>query len=541
MKKPSRSASKKPAKKPVTIELKAESAESKKNAEASSRSSVPRTSKTRTSTKSTRSQSTATADAKSSASDSTSKKTVFGRGEAISSTSDSKESKSAKPEASKESPPASKISDNATHPKTGPEAKSGSGLGLFSAALLGGLVTLVGAGALQYAGILGSPGSGNSVSQTSFTQLKNEVTGKFTALESSVGEISSRPNSSLDEKRVEALITTKLAETQQTPEIASTDLDAVTTQVNETTLRVETLQSEISALSTKLDTLSSAVSSGEAGDNAGLANLTTRLDGVGSKLEELSSEMTSLKAETLEIASRPAPEPVGLSETIASITTLKAALPALKSNLNNELGQLKTELSSLKAVTEKQSSNLNTIEGKVANSEAVKKQAASAISAAALKSDIDRGIPFAASLKTLEDIAGSTENLVKLKKYADTGVPTVSQLSSGFESVGPEIISALTPKPKNDLASRLAAGAKAFVSVKPVGPVKGDTPIALVSRIGQALESGKLTEAAELWTALPEDGKAVSTDWHNSLQARISTNSLISSTVQSFVQSSVTQ
>ena len=167
----------------------------------------------------------------------------------------------------------------------------------------------------------------------------------------------------------------------------------------------------------------------------------------------------------------------------------------------------------------------------------IDKQAARAIAAAAVKSDIDRGVPFTGSLETLVSVAGESESLTALAAYAESGVPTAAQLADGFEATGEAIIVAVTPKPKNDLASRLLAGAKSMVKIKPIAPETGSTPLAVVSQLETSIRTGDLEKASELWETLPDAGKEVSADWHKGVKARIAANVLVANSIQSFLLS----
>jgi hypothetical protein len=67
----------------------------------------------------------------------------------------------------------------ASEPPPKPATEKRGGLGLIAAGLIGGVVTLVGAGALQYAGLLGSPGAAITASNgvdDQIAELRSEIT-----------------------------------------------------------------------------------------------------------------------------------------------------------------------------------------------------------------------------------------------------------------------------------------------------------------------------------------------------------------------------
>lgn len=356
----------------------------------------------------------------------------------------------------------------------------------------------------------------------------------------------------------EAATTTLL----QQVETLAKDLDdvkqsAVTTMVEQ----VETLNKELDTLKQDVSRNTRSADGGPT-QNAVIATLIEQI-------ETLSSEVEGVKkvAETAGNGT--------LQSTQSAIAALQAALPALKKeisggidsrleetagsfaeqakaledrvdgvekqsntyvNLPERIAALETELGSIAGQIAGQKSALDELQTKA--NDGSQEKAARAIAAAALKSDIDRGIPFAQSLANLKSLADKPDELAALDLFSETGVPTAEALSTGFTLLEDGLIEAITPKAGDDLASRLAAGAKSLVKVRPINPESGDGPVALVSLISKKLEDGKLTEASELWSQLPEAGQTLSREWHDGLQARLLANTLVAKTVQSYLSSS---
>lgn len=518
--------------KPVTIDLKAEKVaekDTKSSAAATARNATPRVKKP-----------AASANEKSSAiTDTTS--TASASKETDKANTGSKESsgfgRNATPSNGKSEKPAAKSPSS----KTG---KSSSGrFGLFGAALAGGVVALAGAALLQSVGLLPAPG------QTDPAAIQQQIAAETAALKTEIADLSSRVNSpsapadnSVDSEVLSAQIDSILADRLAAlPQREGSDLDAVITQVNETTTRVEKLLADQQASAQNLADLQSAVSAGEAGGGAAVSALALQVENFNGNLSKLRDDMEQLKANMAEIEGQSGSQSAALSaemeNRLADLERQTQGLPQLSSALNEAQSAINANKQSL----QQQSKDVEQLATSVNKPNSSEKLAAQAVAAAALKNDIDRGVPFESSLQVLQNLSGGGTTLASLAPFAQSGIPTIAQLSSSFASVSDVILAATEPAPGDDLSSRLLAGVKSFVKVKPRKEIEGSTPIALVSQISKTLTDGDLNKASDLWGALPEAGQKASEEWHGQLQSRITANDLISSSVQSFLNSTVTQ
>ena len=164
--------------------------------------------------------------------------------------------------------------------------------------------------------------------------------------------------------------------------------------------------------------------------------------------------------------------------------------------------------------------------------------AAQALAAAALKRDIDLGVPFGGTLDTLHSVSPDTTALDPLTAYADTGVPTLATLQDRFEAVADEMRAAIAPAPADDsLTARLLAGARGAVQVRRSG--EGDNGIEDdIAAIDNAITTGDLTGADAAWQALPDPAKAASSGWHDDLTARLTAYRLVSEVVDNSLRTS---
>ncbi len=463
---------------------------------------------------------------------------------------------------------------NSTQPPKKPAPKAANNNSVLSKlgpAVIGGVVALSGAGLLQYMGVLSTPGSNSTgleistkyVSEEALTKTNETLMARISGLEENLKNASTKttPAPTIDMKAINTAIDTRIKEqisalpkpTALKPEVGKAELKNLTDQILGTDNKIETLQSQLLVTDKTVDALKNAISTGAAGENAGLASINKTVTALESKIDDLSATTQTLamssnergaaladlqKTSVSEGAGKETSVeiPQDLTKSIEALQTKIESLTATTQTLamnSNERGAAITELQKLTnnpTDTEVQASLEKTVAALQTKIEALKntaqslstganeqraalaelttnventaksgQQAAIAISAAALKNDIDQGLPFAASLKTLQATTGESKSLTALSAFAETGVPTTVQLVDQFKSVGPEILVALAPEPKDDIVSRLLLSAKSLVKTKSIRAKEGSDPAALVSQITANLANGDLDKASTRW------------------------------------------
>ncbi|WP_018902298.1 COG4223 family protein [Rhizobium sp. 2MFCol3.1] len=180
-----------------------------------------------------------------------------------------------------ELPPYNHAPEPVEPPKSEPQRQPGGTSGLIAAGIVGGLIALIGAGAIQYAGFL--PGS--SAPETASPEIAN-LSGEIDGLKQSVANLAAAPqaapvNDAL-ESRIAALETAAKA-----PQAAGSGTDSAT---------VDALNQKISDLTAELDQLRGAVSQAtEQRANNG-AELEQRLTAAEQKLNEPRQDVAVAKA-----------------------------------------------------------------------------------------------------------------------------------------------------------------------------------------------------------------------------------------------------
>lgn len=314
-------------------------------------------------------------------------------------------------------------------PPEQPAPKSAGTSGLIAAGIFGGLVALLGAGAIQYAGYL--PGS--SAPQTTSPETA-DLAGEIDGLKQTVANLAANPASTDDgelAKRVAAL------ETAATAPAVAAPADSA---------NVEALNQKIAELTSQVDQLRSTLAQSSEQQTTDGADIAKRLEEAEKKLNEPREDVAVARA----------------------------------------------------------------------------------IAAAALKAAIDRGGPFLAELDTFAGVAPDDPAVADLKAFAETGIPSRTELVGQVPDVATAIVEAVNqPDPNQSWSDRLMSSAKSLVTVRPVGNIEGESVEAIAARMEEKVKNGDLPGASAEWNNLPALGKQASAAFKQSLEARIRVEELV--------------
>lgn len=194
--------------------------------------------------------------------------------------------------------------------------------------------------------------------------------------------------------------------------------------------------------------------------------------------------------------------------------------------LSQRIDRIETDLRAL-------GDRLAAFEGKPGGSPSEGAGAARAIAVVALKRAVDEGTPFTTDLDLAAALGLPADDVAALRLFAAKGVPAKATLAAEFPDVGDAIIRASQVKPNTDFLGRLMAGIGSLVTVRPVGPVEGHDPVAIVSRMRAAVDAGDLAAALAERDGLPESSKAVSADWAAAAQSRVTADTLVAKAAES--------
>ena len=355
-------------------------------------------------------------------------------------------------------------------PTPAPRASRGSAL---AAGLAGGIVALVAAALLQFAGILGTPGQGGSTAPAVPAALEAEIA----ALKSEIEGLKSGAGDAVD-----------------------------------VTGTVDGLSQALDQVKADVASLRQAVESGGAGEGAGLealnakvAQMETRINAIGPGADGATPE---------EIAA--------INEKIAGVEALAKAAGEAGSAIEGRLGALEQGLSTLTAKVD---------------SQAQQPKVALAIAASALKAAIERGSPFQPELETLAAVAPQAPGLAELRPYAEKGVATRADIIAETDAAANAMIAAANPPPANvGFFERLLSSAESLVAVRPIGAVEGPGAPETVARMEVALKAGDLAKAIAEFDTLPEPAKAAGAAFADKIRARLAVEQLADQAIAAAMQ-----
>jgi hypothetical protein len=183
------------------------------------------------------------------------------------------------------------------------------------------------------------------------------------------------------------------------------------------------------------------------------------------------------------------------------------------------LAALQERIATLQQAQDVQSQRLETVVKEEAEQIATGERLARRLAAEALRTSYIRGAAFSGLLETAQQLSGTGPAPEALRRFADGGVATTGMLIEQFDAVSDDIIDADRP-PTDGVGDWLMQSARSLVTVRPVGPVEGETAEAIVSRIDDALEKGSFQAALTEWQSLSAPARAVSQNFADALDAR---------------------
>ena len=344
-----------------------------------------------------------------------------------------------------------------------PPPRPARGASLLGAGVVGGIVALAGATALQLGGWLPSPGgsapAGIQDVRTEVLALRQDVA----ALQGSSG--------------------------------AAADAAA-----------------RVGELSTSLDQVKADIANRPAGAAAPASpNGDPALGPLADRLAALESTVQGLGT--------PRPQPpsadlTALGERLASVEALAKTASQNSGAGENKLAALDQSLAAL-------GQSIAALEQKV-ESQASQPKVAMSIAASGLKAALDRGGAFESELEAFAAIAPEAPELASLRSLAAKGVATVDELQAQARGAVDTMLAADRPTAQNaGFFDRLLSSAENIVTVRPVGPVEGAGAPETAARMEDALNRGDLAKALAEYDTMPEPAKSAGASFAQKIRDRL--------------------
>lgn len=266
-----------------------------------------------------------------------------------------------------------------------------------------------------------------------------------------------------------------------------TQLQQIRTQIS----GLDTLGADLTALSDRVGKLEAAPKP-EVPDLSRIDALDQRLAAIEAMPSDGAASTAALTAKLAEIERRLAAVPQGAS-------------PELQKELDAALARLDEAEATASA---------RAAEAAAATAAAERRRALDALSVR-----VSAGDAFAAELAALNDPAVAEV----LALYAETGVPTLDRLQTAFPDAAREALRIARETSGNDgWSSRALDFLAAQTGARPLTPLEGDTPDAILSRADFALSQGRVADAVTEIQPLDPAVKAALEPWLADAQAYLS-------------------
>jgi hypothetical protein len=120
-------------------------------------------------------------------------------------------------------------------------------------------------------------------------------------------------------------------------------------------------------------------------------------------------------------------------------------------------------------------------------------------------------------------------DLGALPSHAETGVPTVAELSANLTKLAEASAAPPTAPAETSILDSMMASAKSAISIRRVGAdVTGDEPAAMLARAEASLQQGDLEAAIKEVETLPAPTRDAFAHWLDDARARVSANDSLS-------------
>jgi hypothetical protein len=286
----------------------------------------------------------------------------------------------------------------------------------------------------------------------------------------------------------------------------------------------KTAEASAAALGERLAKLESAAAANQ--DSARITKLSDGLTTVDAAAKDLRTEVGSLSATLGDLEARVTA--LGKGPTAAALDELNKRIDALgESGATGEvlpaaLIERVTKLeNSLAVLSGRVDAVTDRIEA-LAEKPAAAKEGARTIAVGALAQAAKRGGSFAGELAMLATLTPGDPDVAALQPLAEKGAPSRDDLAGEFPAVADAILAATAEaEPGIGFWQRLLHSARGLVTIRPAGPIAGDAPEAIVSRMEEAVKRGDLEAMLRERDKLPEAGKIVSADFAKAAGDRV--------------------
>ena len=256
----------------------------------------------------------------------------------------------------------------------------------------------------------------------------------------------------------------------------------------------------VAALNERLARIESSIAKTPASD----PGISERLSAADNAVKSLGIALTALNKRSDEVAAR-------ADAADKAIKELRDSVQGLSRN---------TSASPSPADIEALQKRLTTLEQAV-RSTTGDKVARLALTAAALRDAVIRGVPFNAELEEARTLGADEKHLAPLAPFAASGLPSAATLAQELRVLIPALTKASGGQaPGGDFLDRLQANASKLVRIRPLGAPVGDDSSAVLARIEVETAHADIDGALADLEKLHATTRALARDWIAKAQSR---------------------
>ena len=256
----------------------------------------------------------------------------------------------------------------------------------------------------------------------------------------------------------------------------------------------------VATLNERLAKFESSIAKAPAGD----PGISERLSAADNAVKSLGIALSALNKRSDEVAAR-------ADAADKAITELRDSVQGLSRNTSTNLSPADIEALQKRLATLEQAVRSTTGD----------KAARLALTAAALRDAVIRGVPFNAELEEARVLGADERHLAPLAPFAPSGVPSAATLAQELRVSIPALAKASGGQtPGGDFLDRLQANASKLVRIRPLGAPAGDDSSAVLARIEAETAHADIDGALADLGKLDAPTRALARDWIAKAQSR---------------------
>lgn len=262
--------------------------------------------------------------------------------------------------------------------------------------------------------------------------------------------------------------------------------------------RIGILEDEIQKVSSSPPADAKALSDRVAATDSAMKSLGVALTALNRRYDELAASTKEAQTRA-EAAEKAATELRGDLQTVSRAASAGAS--------SADLAPLQQRIAAL----EDQTKNAKAELARTTRSE---RAARLALSAAALRDAVLRGVPFAEELAQAKALGADEKSLAPLWPLAAGGVPTARDLARELNDLLPQLQKAVgTSAASGGFLDRLQANAESLVRIRPVGAPPGDDTATVLARLETDAVQGNIDAALIEIGKLPDAARQKASGW----------------------------